>query len=663
MTKILTPTLSLILLILSCTYVQKIKDGSTAFERKQYAVAIPMLKKELKKADSRVEKGKLAYKIAESYTKLNENQNSIEWYNKAYEDGYGVDALKGYAYGLKRNEQYKEAMAAFKNLGIEIGSPYEYRREISACKLAIDWADENKNLNYSINLASFNTSEAEYAPTIYQDDYLVITSDRTTSTGEETYNWTGSNFSDLFIVDIKSNDIQSFETPINTADNEGTVSFTDDYSEMYFTRCANGDKYADAYCFIMRSVNENGAWSAPERVKLFEETNINYGDPSISKDGGTLYFSAQHPDGWGGHDIYVSERTPNGWTSPKLLGRTINTVGNERFPFIDEDTLYFSSDYLAGMGGLDIFRSFKMDVRSWSPAHNLKAPINSGSDDFSYTVDPRPQKDKDILQIGYFTSTRENGAGGDDIYKFIKRVPPPPPPIDTSVPPPPIVYKMVLEGYVLEKIYETKNNPNSRVLGRKPLNAATVNISFGKKKETLTLGEDGFFSLTLEENTDYSFSASKESYLNNSTTFSSIGIGKDPNNPITTYTIEIVLDKIFANTEITLDNIYYDYDKWDIRKDAQPTLNELANTLKENPQINIQLASHTDCRGKTGYNESLSQKRAQSAVDYLISKGILESRLTAKGFGENALAIDCGCTRCTEAEHQANRRTTFLILE
>lgn len=664
MNKIRYTTLFLVFLIVSCTYVQKIKDGTTAYNQKQYSVALPMLKKEHQKASSRVEKGKFAYLIADSYVQTNQNKNAIEWFLTSYEDGYGVDALKGYAYGLKKNEQYKEAMEAFKNLGIEIGSPYEYRREITACKLAIDWAGDNKNDAYTINNADFNTSTSDYSPSIYQDEFLVFTSDRTSSIGEDTYNWTGSNFSDLFIVNTQSNSVESFESPINTTDNEGTVSFSSDFKELFFTRCANNDKYTDTYCFIMRSTYENGSWSVPEKLKLFEETNVNYGDPSISDDGGTLYFSANHPDGWGGHDIYISERAPDGWSTPKLLGRTINTVGNERFPFIDADTLFFSSDYLPGMGGLDIFRSYKMDTRSWSAAHNLKAPVNSGSDDFSYVIDPRPQKDDDILEVGYFTSTRESGKGGDDIYQFTKRVPPPPPPIDTAAPPPPpIVYKMILEGFILEKIYSDKDNPNSRVLGRKPLNGASVQINFGGKKETVTVGEDGMFTLTLDEETDYNFAASKVEYLNNSTSFSSKGIGKDPANPITNYTVEIVLDKIFKNKEITLDNIYYDFDKWDIRADAHPTLNQLAATLSENPQISIQLSSHTDCQGAAGYNESLSQKRAQSAVDYLISKGIPESRLTAKGYGENVLAIDCACTRCSDEEHQANRRTTFKILE
>ena len=270
------------------------------------------------------------------------------------------------------------------------------------------------------------------------------------------------------------------------------------------------------------------------------------------------------------------------------------------------------------------------------------------------------QKGADILQVGYFTSTRDQGLGNDDIYRFEKIVPPPAPPVEE---PEEIVYKMFLDGYVLEKIYEDGTDPNSRVLGRKPLGGSTVKISIGKQKKEVTVDEDGFFTLELEEATDYDFLASKEDYLNNRARFSTKGIGKDPNNPEMRYEIEIVLDKIFLDREIRLENIYYDFDEWFIREDAKPTLNELTENLKLNPSIRIQLSSHTDCRGNNRYNEQLSQKRAQSAVDYLISKGIDPVRLEAVGYGENQLEIDCVCNRCTEEEHQSNRRTTFKILD
>jgi len=201
------------------------------------------------------------------------------------------------------------------------------------------------------------------------------------------------------------------------------------------------------------------------------------------------------------------------------------------------------------------------------------------------------------------------------------------------------------------------------VLGRKPLPGAKVEITFGPKSGRVTVGEGGKFELELEEETDYSFLAVKDGYLNNAELFSTKGIGRDPNNPVQEFEVEIVLDKIFLNQEIKLENIYYDFDKADIRDDAQPTLNELARNLKLNPDIRIELGSHTDCRGNNRYNQDLSQRRAQSAVNYLIEKGIDPSRLIAFGYGESEPAVDCICNRCTEAEHQTNRRTTFKIIE
>ena len=229
--------------------------------------------------------------------------------------------------------------------------------------------------------------------------------------------------------------------------------------------------------------------------------------------------------------------------------------------------------------------------------------------------------------------------------------------------PKPIEYKILLEGYVLEKIYADGTNPNSAVLGRKPLNGSSVTISIGKQKKQVTVGEDGLFSLELQENSDYNFFASNEGYLSNQTNFTTKGLGKDPVNPIQKYEVEIVLDKIFKDKEITLQNIYYDYDKSDIREDAKPTLDELSSILFQNPNIKIQLASHTDCRGNDDYNASLSQRRAESAVNYLISRGIESNRLVAKGYGESSPAVSCECKKCTETENQANRRTTFKILE
>lgn len=654
--------------IASCTFTQKIKDGTMAYERMQYSVAAKMLKNEYTKEKRRTEKGKKAFMIGESYKRMDDIEKASEWFLKAYEGSYGVDALKEHSYALKKLERYEEAAEAFKNLGIEIGSPYEYRREITACKQAMAWKESNEDTGYTIEASHFNSSSADYAPTLYENNQIIFTSDRNSASGEEEYNWTGRKFSDLFVTDVESGSPSSFSNNINTDNNEGTVAFNNDFTEMYFSRCYSVEKFADNYCKLMMSRRDGDTWS-PAVVMPFVEDNVNYGHPSLSRDGSTLYFSSNHKDGWGGYDIYTSEKTGDGWSDPKILSRNINTLGDEKFPFIDNDTLYFASNFHPGMGGLDVFKSYKIDSKRWSPIQNLKPPINSGADDFGYIIDYSKQKAEDVIATGYFTTSRSSGKGMDDIFKFEKRTPPPPPPApepevdSTETIPPPIVFKMILEGYVLEKIYQDKNNPNSKVLGRKPLDAATVNINIGNNKETVKVGPDGFFSIELEEETDYYFFAMKEGYLNNDTRFSSKGLAKDPSNPETKYEVEIVLDKIFKNVEITLENIYYDYDAWDIRSDAQPTLNELSTLISQNPTLKIQLSSHTDCRGPGGYNEDLSQKRAQSAVDYLISKGIPAERLVAKGYGETLLSVDCLCTRCSEEDHQANRRTTFKIIE
>ncbi|MCB0642099.1 MAG: tetratricopeptide repeat protein, partial [Phaeodactylibacter sp.] len=506
-----------------CSYTQKIRDGATAYKQKQFDVAIDMLKKEYDREKSRVNQGKLAYMLGESYRETNQIEKAIQWYKQAYDYAYGFEALREYAYALKQNEQYEEAMQAFKDLGIEIGSPYEYRKEITACTIALEW-QKDPNKEYIVELADFNTAFADYAPALYGEDQLVFTSDRRNATGDDTYNWTGNNFSDLFLIDLSNQSVEAFDPNLNSTNNEGTAVFNKDFTEVYFTRCFSGEKFADNFCKLMMSRKTGSSWTVPVVLNFVEE-ETNYGHPALSEDGNILYFSANHKEGWGGYDLYYSVRTPDGWDFPRLMNRSINTPRNEQFPFIDADTLYFASDGHTGMGGLDIFRTYKLANGSWSPAQNLKTPINSGEDDFAFVIDRRQPPMGDILQTGYFTSTRRQGIGNDDIYQFTRRIPPDEPEIVET----PKEYKMILNGYVLEKIYQVADNPNSKVLGRKPLNNADVDIIFRDTSYKVTVGDDGFFSLELEEQMDYYFLASKEEYLKNENRVSTKGIGKDPN--------------------------------------------------------------------------------------------------------------------------------------
>ena len=667
----------MLLLLSACSYTLKIKDGATAYERKQFAIAAPLLEKEFGRAKTRKEKGQLAYLLGDSYRRIGQDEKSLSWFEAAYSNNFGADALKAQAFTLKKLERYAAARDVFKNLGIEIGSPYEYRKEITAATIAEGWLKERPNNGWSMEAVPFNSAQNDFAPVFFPDGRLVFTSDRNMIVGKENYRWTGNKFMDIFIAEPKSASPQTFESQWNTAGNEGTPCFNKTATEAFFVRAAGAYKGDDAFCKIYFSDKNrtDAMWSVPVPLP-FQKEKINYFHPALSADGNTLYYACNDPEGWGGFDLWSAQRNPKtetGWDEPKLLPRSVNTLSNELFPSFDADTLYFASDGHTGMGGLDVFRTYKSEKNAWSPPQNLKSPINSGADDFSFIVEngklktesEKPSKPGDFIKAGYFTSNRplESAKGGDDIYRFEQRVPPPKPPKVDTVPPKPLVYKIVLEGYVLEKIYSDPANPNSKILGRKPLTGATVQADWSGKKQLFTVKEDGFFKMELAENTDYNFNATLAGYLANSAKFSTKGIAKDPTNPVQTFEIEIVLDQIFRNREIVLENIYYDYDKWDIRPDAEPTLNRLAEVLRQNADIRIQLGSHTDCRGNDAYNQSLSQRRAESAVNYLISKGIDASRLSAKGYGESQPADLCSCSSCSEAQHQINRRTTFKVVE
>jgi len=631
-----------------------IQDGNTAYERKQYYLAATLLEKEYKAAKSRVQKGKIAWVLANSYAASGRYLESSKWYKTAYDNQYGVEAYREYAFSLKQSEQYKEAEQAFKLLGQEIGSPFEYRKELTACQTAAIWKAKREDNPYKLTNQALNTRFSDYAPFVYNNK-LYFTSDRPTVDKEKNkqiYNWTGRPFSDLFVLENQET-VTRLGGPINTIANEGSMCISADGNEIIFTRCFDKTK-SDQYCKLMQSNKDGDNWTDP-KVLDFVQDRINYMHPSFSDDDHFLYFSSNDPAGTGGYDIYITEQRSNSWSAPKLLPRSINTTGNEKFPFIQADTLYFSSDGITGMGGLDIFKIYKLNSTSWSTPINLQAPINSGADDFGFCVDKSFKGDAKAYQRGYLSSNRPDGLGSDDIYKF-ELVP------YVEKPKSKLPGKLSLDVYVLEKIYKDPADPNSMVLARKPLVNAQLTIVEGKNKNTYTIREEGNINIPIEPNKEYKCTATFPAYLTNTQIFSSQGIsaipGQDQN-----FELEVVLDKLIRNKEIVLQNIYYDFDKWDIRPDAIPTLNQLTIILQENPQIKIRLASHTDCRGTDKYNQDLSQKRAQSVVDFLISKGIAPERLSAVGYGESVPAVKCDCSKCTEEEYQANRRTTFTILE
>ena len=657
--------LLLALLMAACNYTQRITDGRTAYERKQYAVAAEMLSKEFNRSSSTGDKGRIAYLVAESYRRMNNNADALSWYRQAYNNGYGVEALIKSAYALQETQQYRESTEAFRSARSEMGSPYAFRKEIAANVRAQQWLDAAEENLYEVSTLDVNSGNADYAPALYGERQLVFTSDREGSEGKRDYKWTGNAFSDLYVVDADGGAVSAFDEGLNTPWNEGTATFYNNDTEVIFSRCGSDERFKDGFCKLMHARKSGSGWSTPEPLSFVRE-GVNYAHPSVSADGKQLYFAAKAPGGVGEHDVYTAVQIEGSrWQVPTILSRSINTQQDDMFPHIDGDTLYFASAGHGGMGGLDIFYSIRNESGKFGRAINLEAPINSGSDDFGFIVDRRAAMLEGYVKAGYFSSTRDGGKGNDDIYRYMQRVPPPPPPVDTTVEQEPIVYTFYLDGVVLENVRRDANDPNSTIIGSRAIPEATVQVQLLSRDTsfTLTTGEDGTFSFELEREQDYAFFASKPGYFSNRVRFSSRDLIEDPDQPEQRYSVEIRLQKIYENQEIVLQNIYYDYDSAEIREDAKPTLRSLAGLLERNPSVRIELASHTDCRGSNSYNQDLSQRRAQSAVDFLVQQGIGVERLTAIGYGESIPTNTCVCAQCTEAEHQQNRRTTFKVTE
>jgi outer membrane protein OmpA-like peptidoglycan-associated protein len=654
--------LTALLMAVSCTFTQKIKSGTEAFEVKQYALATQMLKEEYAEAGRNTDRARMAFMIGQSYEFMREPDMAIQWYNQAYEQGFGLVAREKQADMLRQTENYAGASTIYQELMATGSDVQRYRGLITLCNQAAQWKQDEASNPYKIRPATFNSPGSDYAPYLIGPDRLVFTSDRNNSTGNHLYNWSGRDFSDLYTVDLVSGIVQPFDHVLNTPDNEGTIAMTADRFEMYFTRCFPAGAY-DSNCKLMMCRLRGASWSTPELLPFMRD-GVNYGHPALAGKDSILIFSADDPTGSGGYDLYYTLRGPGGWGEPIAFSERINTIGNERFPAMHKDTLYFSSDGHPGLGGFDIFKSYTDPSGLWVPPLNLKAPINSGWDDFGFVVDTFQNPDATVLARGYFSSSR-NTQTGDDIYAWEQHVPPPEPTEPDIVKPKPedpTRYHIYLAIKVVEPVFATPGDPNSERIGKKPIPEVVLHITEGIAMRREVTDSKGLLIFELGWDRSYEFQAIKKGYLNQYRAFSTMDIKKDRSNPVTTYNMEIVLEPIFENTEIVLHDIFYDYDEWAIRDDARPSLDALAKILKENPNLRIQLSSHTDCRGEDDYNQDLSQKRAQSAVDYLVSQQIQSDRMTAVGYGESRLAVNCNCTDCTEDQHQQNRRTTFKIL-
>lgn len=639
--------------VIACTTTQKVNTGDMAMEFKQYHLAIQLFKKELQRTNYEDVRARKSFLLGVCYEKLNDIPAALRWYQKAYENGYGEQALFKYAQMLKRDEQYDAAIDILTSLVRSERANIQYRKELTAVKQAREWVKQDPQA-YEVELLGMNSSHTDFQARIFNSKTLYFTSDRRSSTGEDLYKWTGQKFMDVYELplDKLNGEVTQTSLPINTEGHESTPTFHPDGMDFVFCRCTDANLQYDNYCLLYHAKQMDGRWSRMELLP-FMKKGVNYMHPVFSSDGEELFFVSDDPDGFGRYDIWSVSFKDGQWGTAVNLGKRINTEGQELFPSVDGDTLYFSTDFRSGMGGLDIFKTHFSSQLGWLPPDHLPYPINSGGDDMSYV--PIKKTSSAAIEEGIIASSRKGGMGADDLYRYYKY----PVPEDTTEDE---VSNLELEVSVKGEIYNLIGDPNSGIADYETLENADLSIVVQGKLKSGKTNEKGRYTFDIKPDKEYFIMAGAEGYLNKSTTFSSFGIEADKGRT-KTYLVDIVLPQKITNREIVLENIYYDFDKAEIRPDAAKVLDSLATLFQDNPSLQIEMGSHTDCRGEEQYNYDLSLRRAQSAVNYLVQKGISPQRLRAKGYGETQPAVDCVCEYCTEEEYQKNRRTTFKILE
>ena len=598
MRSILIFCITIILISSTSGYTQRRKNtykADKAFESGEYFEAAERYQKKYSKTRNRTQKGEIAFKIAECYRKLNEPRQMERYYRSAIRRKYKDPvAVLYYADALKMNEDYEEAVEQYQEYQKLVPDDPRGQRGLMACEL-IQEGMNTPTRHIVKPMDDFNSRANDFTPAFLEEKEIVFASMREGATGTKTNSITGQAWSDIFVVKMDNKGDWSTPVPVpgkvNTMFSETSPSITNGGKTMYFTSCRYV-KNAAAGCRIYFSEKQGAEWSEPGEVKIVEDSSLTVADPAISVDENTLIFTSSMEGTYGGYDLWMIKRNARGrWGEPQNLGPEINTQGNERFPFLHADgTLYFASDGHVTIGGLDIFKAVKDDEGRWT-VENMKVPINSPDDDFGIVFWKGEER-------GYFSTTRKGGDGEDDIWSF-------------ELPP----LEFALEGKV------------EGAQSGEPLQEVKIRMlaSDGKAFDAET-GEDGTFKFDLDPKTDYMVVAEKENYLKGKGRETTKGLEEDK-----TLKMMIFMDPI--DKPIELPNIEYDLNSAELRVESQVALDRLVETLNDNP-ITIELRAHTDYRASDEYNDKLSQARAQSVMDYLISKNVDSTRLQAKGYGE-----------------------------
>ena len=641
-----------------------------------------------------------------------------------------ADDVYRYAEALKSSGEYEKAQEQMKKYA-EMNSNDERAKSHLSDEDYFAELREDKG-RFQVTLLEGNTERSDFSPSFYGDKVVFVSARAEGVSIKRRFAWNNAPFLDLYVSSVAEDGSLSkatnFSEDINSAMHEGPLTFTNNNNTVYFTRnnFIQGKAVKSAEDIINLNIyystkSETG-WSAPEAF-AFNNDEYSVGHPSISKDGKTMYFSSDMPGGYGGADIYRTTLKNDGsWSEPVNMGSSINTESDELFPFIHEDgTLYFASEGLLGLGGLDVFKARSKNGLFMTP-ENLGAPVNTEKDDFGFIL-------SEDQSSGYLSSNRKGGKGDDDIYHFLMEkelhlflagkvinaadgedlegamvrlkdasgnV------VEESTMGEDASFSFELDktqcGYSVEafngQYWTTFASEKTACditegtidLGDIPLEQmrwgaeGTIKDKYtgagldgfriiltdltGGGSSTTTTKEDGFASFPLEEGMNYEIRFERAGYFAKTAVFTTYDMppGIVEIEKLTGLIMEF--EPLEVGKEVKIDNIYYDYDKSYIRSDAAVELDKIVKLLNDNPTIKIEMGSHTDARGSDSYNLKLSKRRAKAAMEYLIKKGIAPARLTWKGYGETTLVNDCGNgVECADEIHEENRRTTFKVLE
>ena len=612
---------SIFLMILFCSFSMQAQSGKQKkadrlYDDFAYLEATEVYKELIEKEYNVTYNSK---KLGDAYMMLRSPENAVYYYGDIIEDTtVSPEYYYKYAQALRGVKRYDESREWLRKY-LESG------RGSDEIENMLNKNEYKSKATYKLQPSEFNTEVSDFGVFVKDDQvYFVSARAEDANVKDKTYSWNGEPFLDIYVLDKASGTVSAIKGDVNTKLHDGPVVISPDGNTIYFTRNnylgnkeGKRDKDKTNHLKLYSATKSGNEWNEVKEMS-FNSNEYSVGHPSLSPDGKTLYFASDMPGGLGGTDLYkVAVDSTGNFGTPENLGEPVNTEFDETFPFMDTDgTLYFSSNGHAGLGLFDIFRLEEGNVE------NLGEPVNSSMDDFAYFQVSDSKE-------GYISTNRDGGS--DDIYVFNKLNP------------------LMLKGQVTDAV-----NGN-------PIAQATVRImgEDGEQIAFLETDEEGNYETEIARDRNFPVEAKEIEYETFEGEVSTMD--SDDTDEIE-YDIQLnpVKDVEYL---AEIDNIYFDFDKSNIRPDAAQELDKLVDLMQnEYPDLVIEIGSHTDRRGSNAYNEKLAERRAKSTYDYLISKGISAERIVEyKGFGETKPAIDCD--RCSEKDHQLNRRSMFSVVK